>query len=74
MCFWLEVNVVNEGGKEHEHPRAISKEENKKENVKNEDCVQEIDLASERKIVGEDPEEEYQRASIASTKKECSIA
>ena len=25
---------VNERGKEHEHPRAISKEENKKENVK----------------------------------------
>ena len=34
MYFSPEVNVVNEGGKEHEHPRAISKEENKKENVK----------------------------------------
>ena len=32
--FSLEVNVVNEEGKKHEHPWAISKEENKKENVK----------------------------------------
>ena len=63
MFFSLEVNVVNEEGKEHEHPRAISKEENKKENVKNEDCVQEIDLASERKILVEASEGEYQRAS-----------
>ena len=31
MSFSLEVN---ERGKEHEQPRAISKDENKKENVK----------------------------------------
>ena len=34
VFFSLEVNIINEVGKEHEHPRAISKEENKKENVK----------------------------------------
>ena len=28
----------------------------------NEDCVQEIDLASERKILGEAPKGEYERA------------
>ena len=34
VFFHLKVNVVNKGGKKHEHPQAIYKEENKKENVK----------------------------------------